>query len=215
MSTISATATPVQQLAAALAGHPPGSITEDRDKIIGLLRNAWDYFEGSGDTAMAAYKLQPDRVEELCWAPSVISFQIKRHPKMQYGSMWAELWQWHVNLETLEATNSYVKNCAGRPADERLDTKALAQEITALIKHRKKATPKLHWTTDVLVRVNINAVIPESGSCKQTLVGRRSRFARDLAAALLPLGWRPAQGKAPHTYERIPLVNEPPSRAGV
>jgi hypothetical protein len=164
---------------------------------------------------MATYKLQPDRVEELFWAPPIISFRIKRHPKAQYGSVWAELWQWDVNLDTLEATNSHVGKRASGPLSERLDTKKLAQEITAIIKRRKKATPKLHWATDHLVRVNINAVIPELGSCKQTLVGRRSRFACDLATALLPLGWRPAQGKAPHTYERIPLVNEPPSRAGV
>lgn len=203
-NTMSTTIPTVKMLIDELVRHPPGPITEGRDRVLDYLREAWDDFEGAHDEKMEAYKLQPDRVENLRWYPPVLSFGIVRHGSTALGSIYGEVQGWDANLDTLWAASSVGRKRQVSPADKRLDTLKLARKVAALIKNHRES-PMLRWISDDLVRVNIAVVIPKT--IKQTTVGRRYRFAGDLAAVLQPLGWSRAPGKAAHTYART----RPPS----
>ena len=67
--------------------QPPGAVTEP-DELVGLLSASWDRFDGSGEAAMAHYKL--DRMKNVRWDPPTLTFEVERHGAVAMGSSRAE-----------------------------------------------------------------------------------------------------------------------------
>ncbi len=185
-------------LAARLKDEPSGNLKDESGEILKLLALAWDELENSGHTKMNRTKLC--RIEKLHWASPEIYFEIERHGAVVLGSSRAEIQGWTVNLETRQTSCDSVGLRQIYPAERRLNTKPLAEEIATLIlKHAKD--DRLKWSSPTLVRVNIGLVIPET--CAPTTLERRRRFRRDLENELQKAGWKQAKGRASNTYEKI------------
>jgi hypothetical protein len=71
------------------------------EKVKSLLIECWGEFRGSGETQMDAYKV--GRAEKLRWNPPVLSFIVERHSRTAMGSTRAELQEWSLDFEKMEA----------------------------------------------------------------------------------------------------------------
>src|SRR5947208_12462125 len=55
------------------------------DALVRLLQGCWHNLQGSGETRMAAWKLE--RIEQVRWDPPVLSFVVERHGAAVLGSI--------------------------------------------------------------------------------------------------------------------------------
>jgi hypothetical protein len=154
-----------------------------------LLASAWDCFDGSADSAMAAYKL--GRVEAPTWDPPILTFRIERHGGTVLGSTRAELQLWTVDLDARTADSTPIGRRQLRPMNKRLDVRPLATEIAELIAARA-ADPRIRWY-GAEARPILARILPEEvgGVPRQTLNRRRRRLRDALRDELASRGWHP------------------------
>lgn len=157
----------------------------DMGPLLELLTPCWDEFRGSGDRAMATYKLR--RVERASWNPPTLTFVIERHGGTVMGSSRAELQQWTLDLDAMTAKCEEVGHRQLAPMQPRLDVGPLADEIARLIVS-KSGDARLRWYPDRRVRVLIGKIIPAGSAVRQTLEGWRRRFRTALGERLTGLG---------------------------
>jgi hypothetical protein len=84
------------------------------------------------DSALEPHKLL-HRTEGLAWDPPLLKFEIERHGATVGGSVYAEVHEWSINLETSQASLLESRRRQVQPKDKRLDVKPLAQEIANAI----------------------------------------------------------------------------------
>ena len=113
-----------------LAHTPPGAI-HDTKPLLNVLSVCWDEFAGSGDQAMAPYKLH--RMEQASWNPPLLTFIIERHGGTVMGSTRAELQRWVVDVKAMTAKCDNVSHRQVSPMQRQLDVKPLAEDVARLI----------------------------------------------------------------------------------
>ena len=176
---------------------PPGKIASNlEDRVKELLAEVWDMFTGSEEAEMAPYKVT--RAEQLQWGPPVLSFIIERHGGTVLGSTRAELQEWYINFETMEASYEEKGYRQLYPTAERWKAEPVAKEIAKLILENKE-DPRIQWVGDNRVKILTSKIIPTS--YRQTLIGRKRRFYRALDEILGPFGWKRAPNS--NVYEKI------------
>lgn len=151
-----------------------------------LLFECWYEFEGSNQEKMDGYKIL-HRLEEPFWEPPVLRFRMERHGATVGGSIWADIQEWKLNIETKEANYETVGRRQVSPMDKRLDVKPIAREVAQLIV-KGKIDKRLKWNKNGSVTVWIREIIPET--VKQTTIGRRGRFWVALTKCLADKGWQ-------------------------
>jgi hypothetical protein len=166
---------------------PEGKIAgENEEQIIQLLYECWDELDGSGDTSMDISKLH--RYENLTFIPPAkIEFEIERHGATVFGSVYADVYLWTINLKEGSVNYGYYKKRLIGKRDKPLKVKPLAENITQQIVNLKKNYEMLDWKSDRKVKVRIAKVIPETN--QQTTAARRKRFRKELEELLRPHGW--------------------------
>ena len=178
----------LDSIKAALKPIEPGPVPPEKYReIVALLSEAWDHLSGGDDQAMAGYKVP--RAEKLHWDPPNLTFRVERHGGTVFGSVYAEIQPWTVNLDEETAHCDYP--IGRRQVDRRqatFDTQSVAEELAQKIADGAD-DPRLRWTKDrKKVQARVSEILP-AGS-QQTTQGRAKRLRRDLAESLEPLGWR-------------------------
>ncbi|MCP4603802.1 MAG: hypothetical protein GY847_25340 [Proteobacteria bacterium] len=176
----------------------PGHIS-DPDRVVELLIQCWKDFEGRDETKMEEHKL--GRAEEVEWKPPILGFIVERHGGTVMGSSRAELQRWFVNIEerTAYCGESSYRQLSPRQAP--LNAKKLATDIASLVTTKDRRTEYLKWFDDGTVRVIVGKILPEGSAVKQTLIGRRKRFRKELREVLKESGWEEFKL---HRYEMSP-----------
>ena len=187
-----------EQLKALLEKTPDGPIC-DASEIKELLVDCWKEFVGGDAEAMAPRKLRRD-IENVSWNAPILKFRIERHGAVVLGSGLANIQEWHVNIPNKTAACKRVQGRRVRLAARKMDTAAMANDLAKLIISQTD-DPRLTWTDDNTVRLDIGEIIPESGP-KQTVATRRKRFKAELATGLSSSGWVAVPGKV-NTFRRI------------
>lgn len=182
----------------------PSGAAPDVGEVERLLVRAWDAFHFEGDeTGMAGHKLR-GRMEDVRWNPPFLSFSIERHGATVLGSTRAELHDWRINVEQVRAAvvvrQSFRQVSRPRPP---LYVEGMVDEVASLIVAGKH-DQRLRWREDGSVQVLIGKLLPKHSAVRETLAGRRKRFARALRERLAACGWTLVVGAAPHTYRRAP-----------
>jgi len=175
----------VDELREYLATLSTGKI-DDTNELETLLAAAWDKLERDygGMTANKIY----GRLEDVEWKPPLLSFTIERHGGAKHGSSRAELQDWIVDIDKGEAGFSGNRHRQIHKREPPLKTKPLAERISRMIVERKDCD-ELKWNNEKTeVRIIAGKVIPDDVT-RQTLLGRRRRFRRDLTEILKPYHW--------------------------
>ncbi len=128
--------TNLDRLRELLKDHSHGKV---QNTILGALMNAWDEITGTEFSSLYAYKLV--RAESLEWHPPFLTFTIERQGGTVLGSSRAELYKWHVNVETGEAEAGVSGRRQLYPMDKRLDTQAIAVELRGIIEQQAQTIP--------------------------------------------------------------------------
>ncbi len=189
---------PIQRLQAFLNEQDPGGV--DRKALMEHLGPAWPTLEGGDETAMDSRKL--DRIEEPMWSPPILSFEIERHGAVVAGgSTRGEVQMWEVDMvnKTVSVVRTRVRQL--RPMAARLDLKAMADEIVAVIESAGEDA-SLVWSPDHrTVKIKIGEIIPAELTFKETLTSRRRTFRKyvevvpslveleSVVPRLAPAGW--------------------------
>jgi len=164
----------------------PGEIA-DRAALEALLSQCWHELKLEGDEGgMDGYKLI-GRMENVVWNPPVLTFRIERRGGTVYGSVYAEIQAWTVDVE--KGTASCAASAGRRMVGERdkpFEAGAAARQIADLITSRK-SDPRLEWKTATKVRILVGKVVPATNL--QTSTARRKRFWQALQLELAPRGW--------------------------
>jgi len=178
----------MQELNDYLSSLHPGPIA-DTTQIEALLAIDWANFDGSQVTSMEGYKLR-DRMENVVWMPPIISFQIERHGPTVMGSSRAKVQSWEINVEERSAKLIKEGHRQLDPVAPRLDTRAIADELTQLIINHKE-DERLKWDNKTkTVRIIVGKVIPEESTKKQTLAYRRKKLRENLHQLLNMECWK-------------------------
>jgi hypothetical protein len=188
----------LDELRVYLATVPAGAI-DDAQKIEQLLADSWEELAGN-QGGMAADKLY-GRTENMEWQPPLLRFEIERHGARKFGSTWAEIQSWKVDVEKGQATVTPSELNRKRLVGQRLpplDVKPIAQETVNLIL-AGKSDERLKWYGETKFKIIIGKLFPPSSACKQTLAGRRKRFSRVIHEDLVHHGWHQV---GTHTYEK-------------
>jgi hypothetical protein len=188
---------PCQNLHDYLALVKPGTVT-DPVHLESLLAACWDEFEGASAEGMAGYKLH-GRMKEVVWEPPRLRFLIERHGATVRGSTRAERQGWQINVEDTTAYSEPMGYTQVEPRQPKWDAEGTAERIANLILNGHE-DERLKWKEDGRVQVLIGKILPAESAVKQTLQGRRNRFAFALAGRLTRAGW---QLVGRHTYARI------------
>lgn len=160
-----------------------GSGAVPRRDVLHLLMEAWPHLGAEQEQSTWGSKL--GRVENLVWAPPVLSFDLERHGATVLGSTRAEVHSWEVNVADGSAAIVSVRRRQVKKQAARLDVGALVEEIEVAI-DRGEDDERLSWSGDV-VKVNIGRVIPATN--KQTTEGRRRRFRTAFDDRVTERGW--------------------------
>jgi hypothetical protein len=175
---------------------PAGSIPAGmRDKVLELVEDCWDKFEGSGKTKMEVWKIgRDDGPEDLTWEPPNLWFTIDRHGGAVMGSTRAERQTWTLNLETMTAVQGVSGYRQLRPNSPRLDVTPIAKAVCEAVQQGPASTSELikrgivEWRSDDEIRVKHANLIPNEGS-NQTISARRKRLREQLKSELKAIGW--------------------------
>jgi hypothetical protein len=176
----------IENLRSELASLAPGTVDSAlKDRVLGALQNAWKSLCGADDQKTYANKLK--RAEYLCWRPPILSFKLERHGRTVNHSTRADLHHWEVNVDKKTAEIAKRGTRQLYKQDNRLNTKALAQEIAEKIKNRID-DPRLEWDESKRsVTIIMEKTIPST--VNQTTQNRRKRFRRDIAEEMNGTGW--------------------------
>jgi hypothetical protein len=170
-----------------LTGLPIGKV-KYTDKLAEVLSSCWDQLKGGGEGSMAGWKLK-DRVENVHWRPPNLSFTIERHGGMEFGSVYAELKNWVVDVDAGTAEDFDGGRRQKRPKAPAIKIKPLAQEIIGLVRQGED-DPRFRWDEERrIITVDVNAVFPGGDSPKQTTEGRRERLFYKLIELMREEGW--------------------------
>jgi hypothetical protein len=184
---------------------PAGKIEDNKDlssEIASALSRVWETLDGGVEGGMSGDKLH-GRMEEIEWAPPLLTFAIERHGGTVKGSVYADLQTWTVDVEKSTARVSVSRGRLLSDRQPRFDVGPLVTEIKELILAGKE-DDRLKWQVPGRrVRVQIGKVIPGTGIARQTFEGRRRRFREHLDKALADVGWNPVRGRY-NTYENTP-----------
>lgn len=156
------------------------------------LASCWDQFQGSGEGGMQAHKLH-GRMEDVRWAPPILSFVVERHGGTVNGSTRGELQHWQVNLD--EKTAQIVKSGHRqlKPMAKRISIQATAQEVVGLAL-AGAADDRIKWFEDGSVKIVASVVFPTRSGFRRTVEGRRKRLLEYVAEGLQPHGWKKTTG---------------------
>jgi hypothetical protein len=185
------------KLRAYLGRIAPGPV-HDLSALDSLLDECWSQFRGSGGGGMKREKL--DRMGEVRWTPPLLMFEIERHGGWAVGSTRGERQQWTLNVDAGTASFHDVGHSQLRPMQPRLNVHVMADEIAHLIMIGQR-DQRLSWYPDETVRVLIGEILPQRSAVKQTLAGRRRRFAKALVDRLESAGWVQVP-RAVHRFRR-------------
>jgi hypothetical protein len=185
----------LQALRRHLSTQPQGPILDDQTES--LLGASWNELEGAHEGGMFKSKLK-GRTEDLAWNPPMLSFRIERHGAPMLGSRFAEVSEWTIDVETGTATRNEGVKRAIAPPGPALRTAPIADELAALIAAGSN-DPRLKWNGPDEVRYQIGLCVPD-GKAKQTTIGRRMRFKKQLEITLDEQGWEKAEKQ--HTFRR-------------
>jgi hypothetical protein len=175
---------------------PAGPIPENtRLKILDLLEECWDEFEGSAETAMTARKITRESgAVDLTWVPPHLSFTIDRHGGTALGSIRAEKQRWIIDIENKTASQTTIGYRQLYPAAPRLDVDAIARSVCKEVQKGPSSTSDL-ISTRVLVwkskdefQIRLSLLIPDDGP-RQTITGRRKRLRVSLQDKFRTIGW--------------------------
>jgi hypothetical protein len=179
-----------------LENVPAGPIANNLcGQVIALLQGCWNEFTGSHQTNMQAYKLEPKRVENLDWAPPVLSFKMARHGATALGSRREHLYWWHINVEKMTARFEKGSFRLVRPSAEKLSKDKILEIARRVCEHVRNgplslAPPGifLKWKSETEILIKPADLIPADGF-KQTLAGRRKRVRSILIDEMKTIGW--------------------------
>ena len=177
---------------------PPGAISSI-EEIPGRLAGCWDALTITDTHGMRSDKLY--RIEQVCWSPPRLSFEIALHGGTVKGSVDAEVQTWIIDLDQQTASYEGSRKRLVRERQAGLNVKPLVAEIVHLIEDRTD-DEQLRWPSDSRVRVLIEKIVPDSAA-QQTVAGRRRRFCKQLEPALKQRGWELVSETSPHTYQRV------------
>jgi len=187
----------INELRTAVKGLPEGKLKgDDYHTVLSLLTNCWSELQKEDDSSMNAHKLY--RAEELSFhPPATLSFLMERHGQTVLGSVYADLHEWSVDLESATAfCNKYYGKRVVGEKDKPLKVKPLVEEVANnIFNHGSKF---VEWKSDTKVRVLISEIIPET--VKQTTAERRKRFRCELEEIITSQGWK--KTKAYNVYEK-------------
>jgi hypothetical protein len=182
---------PLSKLREYLCELPAGMI-DDKSRLIALLSECWDDFEGASAEATSVEKLR--RAESVDWNPPLLTFVIERHGGTVQGSTRAQLHRWTIDLNRITAScdPSYSsRQLYSRDAPLRIEP--LVSEVTEHIIGRHESE-KLKWLSDgSTVRILVTKFI--NGQFQQTEQSRRQRFRKALDRRLQAAGWTKVVGK--------------------
>ena len=167
-------------------------------EIESALFDCWPEFIGSSDHNTTKYKLC--RTENLRWERPCLRFTLERHPGMKSGRTRAVVHQWSANVETGVANWAFAGYRQKEPSAPALKVKPPVDQVVHAVVG-KADVPEIKWLTPDRLRVLVGKLIPDEGP-KQTVAGRRKRFARALEEALRAVGWIEVRGTSSHTYQR-------------
>jgi len=143
---------------------------------------------------MEAYKLDK-RVENLVWAPPVLSFKMARHGATVWGSPREHLYRWHINVADKTATLEKGTFRLVRPSAAKLSKDKILEIVRRVCEHVQNgrlssAAPgiSLTWKSETEILIKPAALIPADGF-KQTLAGRRKRIRSILIDEMKTIGW--------------------------
>lgn len=176
----------MQNLNKYLSSIPPGPIS-DTAKLVRLVADCWEQFNGSGEGGMESRKL-PGRMENVCWYPPLLTFIIERHGGIVCGSTRAEIQKWTLDIDTKTAICEKVSHRQLKPMLPGFNVLPVARKIVRLIISHKE-DKRLKWNNDGSVRVLIGKILSEKSVVKQTIAGRRKRFRLALDELLKKEGW--------------------------
>jgi hypothetical protein len=162
----------------------PGRI-DSTSEIEDVLASCWEDLAGDAAGGMEGYKLK-GRMESAVWTPPLLEFTIERHGALAFGSVYAGVQYWFVNIETGVASLEGERRRQVGRKDTQLKVKPLVAEISAAILAHAN-DPRLKWTGENKVRIDIVSVIPTTN--EQTTSGRRKRFWNALEEKVKPHGW--------------------------
>lgn len=178
-----------------LIAVPNGKI-KDTSKVDSLLAQCWDDLAGK-QGGMSAEKLF-NRTEDMEWNSPILTFRIERHGGTVFGSAYAELQYWMVNVETGIAKVAEINSKRRvKPLQPSLDVNPIAEEIVGLILAGTN-DERLKWYGDAKVRISISKIIPNLSAPKQTIAGRRKRLGKAIEARLKQHG---REKVGIHTFE--------------
>ncbi len=168
-----------------LDGLPAGPLRHEiRARLLDALIPCWDFFTGSDVERMAVRKL--DRMEEPTWNPPVLTFIIERHGGTVLGSVYGDLQEWRVNMETRVAECETVRRRQLHPKQAAVNVESIADDLTRLILTGAE-DERLRRLRDGRVQVLTGVVFPPGP--RQTFEGRRKRLQAALEKRLAAHGW--------------------------
>jgi hypothetical protein len=160
--------------------YKPGTVLER------LVFECWDEFEGGNSEKMVSYKVL-HRMEKPVWNPPILSFTMERHGATVGGSIWADIQEWKLNIQTLKADCETIGRRQVEAMDRRLNVGPITEEIAHLIQTHE-TDERLKWNKDGSVRIRMGKIIPMTKA--QTTTGRRKRFRKALTESLANTGWQ-------------------------
>jgi hypothetical protein len=183
-----------------MRGVPPGEVRDPRE-LAEQLAACWDGLSGGAEESMSGRKLIA-RMEDVTWAPPILSFSIERHGGTVLGSTRAEVQQWSVNVDEATAAFESVGHRQLTKMSPPVRALPIAQEIAELILGGQD-DPRLKWTEDrQRVRVYLSRALPPS-LYKQTAQGRSSRLRKSITECLKDTGWADAGVYGRAIFERV------------
>jgi hypothetical protein len=177
----------MEKLTKYLNSLEPGAMT-NHEVLERLVFECWHKFEGGNQEKMEGYKIL-HRMENARWNPPILSFVMERHPQTVAGSIWANLQEWKLNIETMKADCEMIGRRQVSAMEPRLNVRPLAEETAQLIFNHVE-DERLKWNKDGTVRVQIGKIIPAGSIKGQTLAGRRKRFRKAVEELLAYKGWQ-------------------------
>ena len=166
---------------------PNGDVTcTNLEQLQRGLAECWHELKGSADGGMEGYKLR-NRTEDTKWQAPILTFTLERHGPTVMGSVYADLQEWTVDLNSGSASYREGSKRQVQPKNPQLKVRPIAAEIAKLIKQNKN-DPRLVWKSTSEVRIKIGEIIPDICP-KLTLSGRRKRFRAAFDEELKQIGW--------------------------
>jgi hypothetical protein len=178
--------TDCEALRIALQACETGMITgENFQSVIGLLAECWDSLQGS--EAESTYSNKFSRVEELTWAPPLLSFKLERHGGTVMGSSRASVHHWTVDVDKETADIEQVTQRQIRAADSRAVFSPVIIKVRELVMNHG-SHDCIEWKSRDAALLHLEKIV--TGNSKQTRANRRKRFRKELAEVLALDGWQ-------------------------